>query len=45
MWVYTDQTGRVRRETNINWKDFVTKLTSYSSPNELVAILKRPIFS
>lgn len=37
--------GHVRRETNINFKDFVAKITSYTSPNELVGILKRPIFS
>jgi hypothetical protein len=45
MWIFTDEQGHIRRETNINFKDFVNKLTSFSSPNELVAMLKRPIFS
>lgn len=43
MWVYTDESGRLKRETNIHFKDFINKLTLYSTPNELLAILKRPI--
>ena len=45
MWIYTDEQGRVVKDINVNFKDFVSKMTNYSSPNELVAILKRPIFN
>ena len=44
MWIYTNEHGRIVKDLNVSFKDFVSKITNYSSPNELVAIVKRPIF-
>lgn len=41
LWVYTDGQGRLNKNTNISLKDYVNKITSYCSPNELTATLKR----
>jgi hypothetical protein len=41
LWLYTNSQGRVESNTNISLKDFVGKITSYCSPNELTATLKR----
>ena len=40
-WIYTNAQGRVEKNTNISLKDFVGKITSFCSPNELTATLKR----
>lgn len=44
MWIFTNEQGRISKDLNVNFKDFVSKVTNYSTPNELVAIVKRPIF-
>lgn len=41
LWLYTNPQGRVEGNSNISLKDYVGKITSYCSPNELTAALKR----
>jgi hypothetical protein len=41
LWLYTNSQGRVEKNTNVSLKDFVGKITSYCSPNELTATVKR----
>ncbi len=33
VWIYTNQQGRLVKDLNSTFKDFVGKLTNYSSPN------------
>lgn len=41
LWIYTNAQGRLEKNTNISLKDYVSKITSYCSPNELTATMKR----
>lgn len=41
MWVYSNSQGQVEKNLNVTLKEFVSKLTSFSSPEELVAVLKK----
>ena len=41
LWIYTNNQGRIEKNVNISFKDFVTKITNYCSPNELTATIKR----
>lgn len=41
MWVYSNPNGHVEKNLNTTLKEFVGKLTSFSSPEELVAVLKK----
>ena len=43
MWIYTNLQGRVEANTNVSLKDYVNKVTSFCSPNELTATMKRVI--
>jgi LMBR1 domain-containing protein 1 len=43
MWIYTNSQGRVEVNSNISLKDYVSKVTSFCSPNELTATMKRLI--
>jgi len=43
LWVYTNVHGKIESNSNISLKDYVGKVTSFCSPNELVACQKRLI--
>jgi len=42
MWLYTSQDGYVHRTDNFSAKNITNKLGSFASPDELVAVLKKP---
>ena len=41
MWLYTSQDGYVHRTDNFTAKNITSKLGSFASPDELVAVLKK----
>jgi len=43
LWLYSDSELNLSHTSNISLKDFIGKITSYCSPNELVAVVKRLI--
>ena len=42
-WIYSNSQFNLSHTTNISLKDYVSKITSYCSPNELVAVIKRSV--
>ena len=42
MWFYSGLDGYVYRQDSFNEKNIVSKLCSYTSADELVAVLKKP---
>lgn len=42
-WIYTNESGEVWRTDCFQTKNIATKLGRFTSSNELVAVIKRPI--
>lgn len=40
-WMYSNSKGYVEKNTNASLKEFINKLSLFSSPDELVAVLKK----
>jgi len=45
MWFYSNEYGYVYRTDNFDRKNVTTKLGNYTSPDELVAVVKTVIYN